>query len=191
MLVYGGMPVLENAEGELQGVLDASKLMAVSARTAPKTRGVDDIVTAIVSGEGKDALADDMDIIAERRNIAAFKRDAQNVRDSVAIVLIGVWSNKTSGTNCGACGYPSCEEFEKVGKRVGQDFNGPSCLFKILDLGIALGSAAKTASILNIDNRIMYRVGAAARRLKMLKGADVIIGIPISASGKSMYFDRK
>ena len=70
------------------------------------------------------------------------------------------------------------------------DFNGPNCIFKSLDLGIALGSAAKTASILNVDNRIMYRIGTAARRLKLMTEASVIMGIPISAKGKSIYFDR-
>ncbi|HDI12470.1 MAG TPA: hypothetical protein ENF63_02630, partial [Candidatus Bathyarchaeota archaeon] len=75
--------------------------------------------------------------------------------------------------------------------KLGQDFFGPNCIFKLLDLGIALGSAVKTASMLNIDNRIMYRVGVAAKRLGMLPEASVIMGIPLSAKGKSIYFDRK
>jgi uncharacterized ferredoxin-like protein len=54
-----------------------------------------------------------------------------------------------------------------------------------------LGSAAKTASLLNVDNRIMYRIGTAALKLKMLPESTVIMGIPISAKGKSIYFDRK
>ena len=74
---------------------------------------------------------------------------------------------------------------------MGQDFVGPNCIFKLLDLGIALGSAVKTASILNIDNRIMYRIGVAAKRLNMLPEASIIMGIPLSAKGKSIYFDRK
>ena len=44
---------------------------------------------------------------------------------------------------------------------------------------------------LNVDNRIMYRIGVAARRLNMLPEARVIMGIPLSAKGKSIYFDRK
>ena len=51
---------------------------------------------------------------------------------------------------------------------------GPTCIFKALDLGIALGSAVKTASLLNVDNRIMYRIGTAARRLNLLPEATVI-----------------
>jgi uncharacterized ferredoxin-like protein len=63
------------------------------------------------------------------------------------------------------------------------------CLYQAIDLGIALGSAAKTAGILNIDNRIMYTIGAAARKLKLLDG-DVVLGFPLSVTGKSPYFDR-
>lgn len=62
-------------------------------------------------------------------------------------------------------------------------------MFQAIDLGIALGSSAKTAGILNIDNRIMYTIGAAARKLKLLE-SDIIIGFPLSVSGKSPYFDR-
>ncbi len=73
---------------------------------------------------------------------------------------------------------------------MGQDFVGPTCVYKSLDLGIALGSAAKTASMLNVDNRIMYRIGTAAKRLNQLPEATVIMGIPLSAKGKNIYFDR-
>ena len=58
-----------------------------------------------------------------------------------------------------------------------------------MDLGIAIGSAAKTASSLNADNRVMYTVGVAAREAN-LTDADVVVGIPLSATGKSIYFDR-
>ena len=60
----------------------------------------------------------------------------------------------------------------------------------MLDMGIALGSAAKMAMALNVDNRIMYRVGVAAKRIGLLSESSVIMGIPLSAKGKSIYFDR-
>jgi uncharacterized ferredoxin-like protein len=44
--------------------------------------------------------------------------------------------------------------------------------------------------MLNIDNRMMYRVGTAAFRLKLLPQATIIIGIPVSTKGKNIYFDR-
>ncbi len=38
-------------------------------------------------------------------------------------------------------------------------------------------------------NRIMYRIGTVARQLGMID-ADYVMGIPLSATGKSIYFDR-
>jgi uncharacterized ferredoxin-like protein len=175
---------------ERQGVVDAAKMMLVAARTAPKTGGVDDIVTCLVDGDELESIAKAMDDLAEARGIDGFHRDAKNVRDSDAVVLIGVRGTKKYALDCGACGYSTCDEFERADKVEGIDFFGPTCLFKALDLGIALGSAVKTAGVLNVDNRIMYRIGAAAMKLRLLTEATVIMGIPVSAKGKSIYYDR-
>jgi len=185
------MPVVTSQKGEKEGIRQAANLMMLSARTAPKSGGVDDVLTLTVLGEEKDKLATEMEKIAEERGIEVFRRDARNVRDSDAVVLIGVVGTKSFGLNCSSCGYQNCAEFDKAEKKLGQDFVGPNCVFKVLDLGIALGSAVKTASTLNVDNRIMYRAGTAAQRLRLLPEASVVMGIPISARGKSIYFDRK
>jgi uncharacterized ferredoxin-like protein len=184
------MPLVEGRALEKQGVLEAAKMMLVSARTAPKTGGVDDILVGLVDGDELESIAKAMDDIGDERGIEGFHRDANNVRDSDAVVLIGVRGSKKYALDCGACGYNTCNEFEKADRIEGLDFIGPTCLFKALDLGIALGSAVKTAAMLNVDNRIMYRIGAAAVRLRMLPEATVIIGIPVSAKGKSIYYDR-
>jgi uncharacterized ferredoxin-like protein len=44
--------------------------------------------------------------------------------------------------------------------------------------------------MMNVDNRIMYRVGVVARELELID-ADFVMGIPLSVTGKSIYFDRK
>jgi uncharacterized ferredoxin-like protein len=184
------LPIIKSNEAEMDGLLQTAKLMAVSARTAPKSGGKDDIHVMIIYGKEKDDLAEEMEKIGMERKIQGFIRDAKNVRDSSAVLLIGVEGMKKFGLNCGACGYKSCEGFEKAEKTRGLDFIGPTCIFKALDLGIALGSAAKMASMNNADNRIMYRIGVAAIRLNLMKEASVIMGIPISAKGKNIYFDR-
>jgi len=183
-------PIIQSDDAEREGVLGAAKLMLEAARTAPKSGGIDDILTTLVYGAEKDSIADKMDEIGGERRLDGFKRDAKNVRQSEAIVLIGVRGSKSFGLNCGACGHVTCEEFEKVGKKFGEDFGGPTCLFKALDMGIALGSAAKISGELNVDNRIMYRIGTAAAKLKMLPEATIIMGIPVSAKGKNIYYDR-
>jgi uncharacterized ferredoxin-like protein len=181
---------MKSKDGERDAIQEAAKFMLIAARTAPKTSGIDDIFTLIVNGQEKDLIADKMEEIGEERKIEGFKRDARNLRDSEAVVLVGVRGGKSMGFDCGSCGFESCKEFDEHGSRLGRDFRGPTCIFKALDLGIALGSAVKTASTLNVDNRIMYRVGTAAAKLRMLPEASVIMGIPVSAHGKSIYFDR-
>jgi uncharacterized ferredoxin-like protein len=186
------LTIIKSNEAEENALLLAAQLMAVSVRTAPKTRGVDHITTSIVTGEEKERIAQTMEMKVEqkKKRLTFFKRDAENLRRSPVALLVGVKGTFTEGLDCGACGYASCEDFSKAEKREGEDFTGPVCMFKALDLGIALGSAGKVASDLNVDNRIMYTIGAAAKALNLLD-ADVIIGIPLSASGKSIYFDRK
>lgn len=184
------MPVIDGRKVEKDGVMTATGLILDSARTAPKSCGIDDIVTAVVYGEEKRQVEEEMYRIADKRGIWGFKRDADSLRKSEVLVLIGVRGTQSVGLDCGACGNLNCATFDEVLKQEGEDYLGPNCLFKSLDLGIARGSAVKTASSLNIDNRIMYRVGTAARRLGMLPRTSVVMGIPLSATGKSPYFDR-
>lgn len=190
------MPILSGKDCEIEAALEVARLMVASARTAPKARGVDNIVTAIVTGEEKDELAEAMErkMESKKNPITAFKKDAEAVRKSPVVVLIGVKGTMPkrpeNPLNCGACGYSSCADFIKAEKRRGEDFTGPICIFEAMDLGIALGSAVKMASEMNIDNRLMYTIGAAAKELNFLD-ADVIIGVPLSVKGKNIYFDRK
>ncbi len=184
------MAILDGKEEERQGIMQTARIMVVSARTAPKSGGVDDILTSVVYGSEILALAEDMEKIGSERGVEAWRRQAQEIKGADAIVLIGVRGTKRYIANCGACGYNSCDEFEKAERKLGQDFDGPTCLFKALDLGIALGSAVKTASMMNVDNRIFYRIGAASKRLNYMPEATVIMGIPLSARGKNPFFDR-
>ncbi len=184
------LPIIDNFKSETDGLLDVAKLMMISARTSPKSGGRDDIETLLVYGDEKDKIADEMDSIAAERDSKGFSRDSKNVRDSVAVILIGVEGTKSFGLDCGGCGFKTCEEFTRAERQKGLDFRGPNCIFKSLDMGIALGSAAKTAMIHNADNRIMFRIGTAAMRLGLTKKSSVVMGIPISAKGKSIYFDR-
>lgn len=68
------------------------------------------------------------------------------------------------------------------------DYPGPNCIFKITDLGIAIGSAVKCAASHNIDNRVMYTAGVAARRLGLMEDCTVVYGIPLKVSGKDIFF---
>ena len=188
------MAILTSEKVERGAVEMGASMMALSARTAPKTRGLDSVKTVILTGKDLEHLAAAMDNKAQEKStdLPMFKRDANNVRGSAAVLLIGVSRDPKRlelPLNCGACGYKTCKDLVASGKREGEDFTGPICIFQSIDLGIALGSAVKLAGELSIDNRIMYSVGSAARKLKLLD-SDVIIGVPLSVTGKSPYFDR-
>jgi uncharacterized ferredoxin-like protein len=162
-----------------------AELMALSARTAPKGRGEDYITTEIVEGDDLTVLAQKMIEFGERTGKDLFDRDGKNVMNSAAVLLIGLKDATPTGLNCGACGAEKCI---RINTHEGE-FTGPQCCIRMLDMGIAVGSAVKTASLLNADNRIMYRIGPVAKEMGLID-ADVIMGIPLSATGKSIYFDR-
>ncbi|WP_038055441.1 ferredoxin domain-containing protein [Thermodesulfobacterium hydrogeniphilum] len=175
---------------EIEIIEDLAKQILVAARTAPKAKGVDDLQFALITDkEEKEKLAQEMEKVAEEKGekFKFFKRDANNVRNSEAVILISLDFKKPLGLNCGACGF-SCGDILKQSKS-NSDFEGPVCAIKLLDMGIAIGSAVAKAKDLCIDNRIMYTVGVAARRLKLLPG-QIIMGIPLSIKGKNIYFDR-
>src|SRR5512137_2196447 len=158
------------------------ELMAVAARTAPKAVGKDFIEIKLLTNSERIALGNDMLQVGKERGIWGFERDGRNVLDSDAVLLIGLKEHDGAGLNCGGCGCSGCQEFGL--KSSSGDFEGPNCVFRVLDMGIALGSAAKIASELNVDNRIMYRIGVSAKRLRMGK-ARISHGIPLSATGKN------
>ena len=110
-------------------------------------------------------IGEDKEKLAVTMDELGRDRDAGNLRASGAVVLIGVDTGKAS------------EEWWPYSA-------------KLIDLGIALGSAVKVASDNNVDNRIMRSVGLAASKMCLCKGDDVE-GIPLSVKGKNIYFDRK
>ena len=164
-----------------------AQMMAVAARTAPKSAGQDFVRIEIITGDNLTKLADAMAVYGFKTGKKNFDRDGKSIKNSDAVVLVGIKDAKSIGLNCGACGYPECAKLPSA--EDGPEFKGPQCAYRLLDLGIALGSAVKTAGILNADSRIMYRVGVLARQIKLID-AELVLGIPISATGKNIYFDR-
>lgn len=168
---------------EKEAILDVAQLMAAAARTAPKTRGIDNIeVLAIDDADTKAALIKKMKDISKRDNRPSMERDANSIQSSPVIIAIGVKANP-AGLNCGFCGYGTCEELKKT-KGV--------CSYNSIDLGIAVTSAVSIASRLHIDNRIMYSIGMVCLELKLFsKEVRQALGIPLSVTGKNPFFDRK
>ena len=86
------MAILRGEKTEKDAVELAASLMAASARTAPKARGVDSVKTLVLTEEHLEELASAMEKKVKEKSpeLAFFKRDADNVRSSTAVLLIGV-----------------------------------------------------------------------------------------------------
>jgi len=92
------------AELEKSAALQVAALMAAAARTAPKTCGIDNIKTAAIDDEPtKQKVIAKMREIATKESRPGLARDAGNIENSPALVVIGVESN-AAGLNCGFCG---------------------------------------------------------------------------------------
>jgi len=168
---------------EKQASLQVVALMAAAARTAPKTRGIDNIkVIAIESDADRQQVVAKMREIGQKENRPSLIRDAGNIETSPALVIIGVELN-AARLNCGFCGKATCEALEAA---------GGICAFNSIDLGIATASAAEVAGRFHVDNRLMYSIGRAALDLNLFGNLKVrqALGIPLSVTGKNPFFDR-
>lgn len=169
------------SERALEGIAEE---MCVAARTAPKARGVDFMSIGIAKGETIDSLSRKMKEIGEKTGAPHFTRDSESIKGAKVIVLLGTRIESTNVKGCDYCGFNGCSEREK---------NLPAiCAFNAGDLGIAVGSALSIAADHRVDNRIMHSIGKAAIELKLL-GDDIKIayGIPLAATSKNPFFDRK
>ena len=152
---------------------------------------MDDIVTAFVEKDDIEVLALTMETLADENGIDFdfLKKDAANLRNARVSILIGIKTSGAAGLYCRACEFERCVEMLNR-QKVEAECKGPNCMFKHADLGIAVGAAVAKAKDFCIDNRVMYTIGAAAR-ISGLLDADVVFGIPMSITGKNIFFDRK
>ena len=173
--------IYSSKDMESRAVLDTAAKICAAARTAPKTRGMDGLVTCVLTGEDKSQLAAQMRKLADELDYAFFTRDADNVEAADAVVLFGMEEVRRGlDAGCQYCHFESCADCtEKDGL----------CAWDAVDVGIAIGSAAADA---RVDSRVMFSVGRAAKSLGLLgEKASLVLGLPLSISGKSPFFDRK
>ena len=172
--------ILNERDARHEHVLQVARQMMTAARTAPKGKGIDIIEVALITDEEIKQLSDTMIAMVEEHGMKFFLRDADNILSAECVVLIGT-REQTQGLNCGHCGFTTCDG------RTG----GVPCALNSIDVGIAIGSACAMAANLRVDTRVMFSAGLAAQRLNWLKDCKMVMAIPVSASSKNPFFDRK
>jgi uncharacterized ferredoxin-like protein len=184
-------------------VRQVAKLMAAAAITAPKSGG-----QLFLAGKHlfiETIIVDDRDTLTQlaawmrargnERREAIWFRDAEAAEAIDAVLFVGLARWYPPNYDCGACGYATCAEFMHATKELRRDsdeleFAGPQCNLRDIDLGIAVGSAAKTAAIHSIDARCQTRIAVAARKLGVIN-ADVAVALSLSLTHKAIGFDRR
>mgnify|MGYP002512163511 FL=1 len=172
--------IINERESRHEQVLNVARQMMTAARTAPKGKGVDIIEVALVTDEDIKKLSEQLISLSEEKGMKFFLRDADNILSAECVLLIGT-RELAQGLNCGHCGFPTCAERS----------SGVPCVINSVDVGIAIGSACATAADHRVDTRVMFSAGLAAQRLDILKGCKQVFAIPVSASSKNPFFDRK
>jgi uncharacterized ferredoxin-like protein len=184
-------------------VQQVAKLMAAAAITAPKSGGQlflagkpNFMETVVVSdATARHELSEWLRARGKERRETIWFRDADVAEAVDSILFVGISGWYPPNYDCGACGYATCAEFLHETSQLRHqsaelEFAGPTCNLRDIDLGIAVGSAAKTAAIHSIDCRCQTRVAVAARKLGVIK-ADIAVALSLSMTHKAIGFDRR
>ena len=188
----------------MEALRHVAQLCAVAAMTAPKSGGQ-------LFSKGAKPFIETV-IVEDRETLGRFAkwlrahgtrlkepiwfRDAETAEKLDLVLFIGLVKWYPPVYDCGACGYATCAEFLRAREHQRPagiedwEFPGPICQLRAIDLGIAVGSAAKIASLNNIDARCQTCIASAARHLGIIQ-ADLAVALSMSVSHKNIFFDRK
>jgi uncharacterized ferredoxin-like protein len=192
---------IDEVKGEL--VRTVARLCAAAAVTAPKSggqlflRGKPLFIETVFIDEREvlARLADWMRRRGRERRQAIWLRDAALAERLDGVLFIGLKDWYPPIYDCGACGFATCAEFMEATRRRRADseafeFKGPQCNLRDIDLGIAVGSAAKAASLYSVDTRCQTRIAVAARKLG-LSHSEVAVALSMTVTHKNPGFDAR
>jgi uncharacterized ferredoxin-like protein len=195
------MPTLDDMRADI--VRTVGQLCAAAAVTAPKSggqlflRGKHLFIETVLVDDRATLrrLADWMRARGKERRQEIWFRDAAMAEKIDGVLFIGLKDWYPPIYDCGACGYATCAEFTEATKKLraeseGFEFVGPQCNLRNIDLGIAVGSAARAASLNNVDTRCQTRIAVAARKLGVIE-AEVAVALSMSVTHKNVGFDNR
>jgi len=192
---------IDEAKSEL--VRTVARLCAAAAVTAPKSggqlflRGKPLFIETVFIDERETllTLARWMRRRGHERRQAIWLRDAALAERLDGVLFIGLKDWYPPIYDCGACGFATCAEFMEATRQRRADsdlfeFAGPQCNLRDIDLGIAVGSAAKAASLYSVDTRCQTRIAVAARKLGLIH-SEVAVALSMTVTHKNPGFDTR
>lgn len=174
------------------GLERAVELMALAAHNSFRFNDRNTVKMMTVDREQMEQIAEYCFSLGDMSPLAA--RDGRHLvqlmKEPCAILLLGDRRKSDFNYDCGACGYRTCAELNAAEKVESLTANGPSCLFKNMNLNMAADAAAGAAHRLGLHCRIFSTLGFSAMALQILEGVDLCVAVSVSAARKNPYFDR-
>jgi uncharacterized ferredoxin-like protein len=177
----------------LQSGLDrAVEMMALAAQTSFRFSNRNTIKIIKVTNEEIEQLAEFCFALGDMAPLAA--RDGRFavdlIKEPAALLIIGDKRQSLFNYNCGACGYRTCAELNKAEMVESLTSNGPSCIFRNINIHIAADAAAAMAWRLGLHCRVFSTLGFAAKALEILPDMDTVVSVAVSAAKVNPFFDR-
>lgn len=177
----------------VQGGMDrALELMTVAAKTSFRFGSRNTLKIISITGPEIEQLGEYCFSLGDMAPLAA--RDGRFAMDLVkepsALLIIGDKRQSLFNYNCGACGYRTCAELNKAEMVESLTSNGPSCIFRNINIHIAADAAAAMAWRLGLHCRVFSTLAFAAKALEILPDTDIIVSVAVSAAKVDPFFDR-
>jgi len=179
-------------------LIEVAKNIVLAIKKAPMITGKTQIEAEIIYGEDIVPIFEVLEPVASA--IRYVQWDYQTIKGCYEKgeppIIIGIGAkvdNSNLGWNCGACGFPTCREYNAYAKDYsgGGQLGGPSCNWKLLDFAIACDWACASAWQYKVDNRIMGSVGFALAALDFLPNSNVKLGLALGPARDMVYYSRE
>ncbi|MCF6249155.1 MAG: DUF2148 domain-containing protein [Desulfobacula sp.] len=174
------------------GMDRAVELMSMAAFTSFRFNNRNTIKLIAIEKEDLEQIAEYCFSLGDMSPLAA--RDGRNLvqimKEPCSLLVIGDKRKSDFNYNCGACGFPTCAGMNKEEEVESLTANGPSCVFKNINLGIAANAAASMAHRLGLHCRVFSTLAFGAKALEIIENIDICISVCVSAGKKNPFFDR-
>jgi uncharacterized ferredoxin-like protein len=192
------MAIYDGQKAAQEHLLEVAKACVIAAAKAPTLTGGLDLKTEIITDEDLVPMIEVMEALGKGSEV--LEQDSRTYRklldegDLPPVLLIGADLTKAIGWDCGGCGFTTCGEFTnylKKNKGLGIVASGPSCLWKVMDFGIACDHACACAYMHRVEARIQFSMGSMCTLMGHLEGCSCVLALPLGPLGADIWFDRQ
>ena len=198
MAIYDGNKLAQ------ERILDVANFCAMAAVKAPQMTGKIQVLTEIITDEDVDPIEEILGIQAKTSIVAegdyTTLRYCREHGQRPVILLVGASGLRHSemGWDCGACGFSTCEEFNKYSDETAEAVSklrrrfhlGPQCAWKQVDLGGAMSWASAAAAEFNVENRMIASIWNVAKLVGYMEKAESGASLCLGPVANLVYYDR-